>query len=66
MLCGGSFSAACRKGQASSLCSPESKRAENSFARDRRSRVKLRDASDGAADRKIKNEKERAAARSFP
>ncbi len=39
---------------------------EKIFARHRRSQVRLRDASDGAADRKIKNEKERAAARSFP
>ena len=40
--------------------------AENSFARDRRSRVNLEDASDGAAQRKIKNKKGRAAARSLP
>src|SRR5260370_39207017 len=38
---------------------------ENFFARDSRSRVKLRDASDGAADGKIKNEKGHAAARAF-
>ena len=40
-------------------------RVENFFARARRSRVNLRDASDGAADGKIKNEKGHAAARAF-